>query len=64
MSDHAALTPAPQTTGVPSAPEAAKVEPALIVMNAAGATLADKQTDPDRPGTECDHFRRSSVCAN
>jgi hypothetical protein len=33
--------PAHKVIGVPSAPEAVKVEPALIVMNAAGATLAD-----------------------
>ncbi len=41
-------TPAPdapkqKAIGVPVAPEAAKVEPALIVMNAAGATLADNK---------------------
>lgn len=36
-----ANAPVPKTIGKPSAPEAAKVEPALIVMNAAGATLAD-----------------------
>jgi hypothetical protein len=35
--------PAQKTIGVPSAPEAAKMEPALIVMNAAGATLADNK---------------------
>ncbi|HEY2134112.1 MAG TPA: hypothetical protein VGH36_14255 [Acetobacteraceae bacterium] len=35
--------PAQKTIGVPTAPQAAKVEPALIVMNAAGATLADNQ---------------------
>jgi hypothetical protein len=34
---------AQKTIGVPSAAEAAKVEPALIVMNAAGATLADNK---------------------
>ncbi|MDB5402965.1 MAG: hypothetical protein JWQ55_4983 [Rhodopila sp.] len=35
--------PAQKTIGVPSAPETAKVEPALIVMNAAGAILADNK---------------------
>ena len=35
--------PAPKTIGVPGTPEAAKVEPALIVMNASGATLADNK---------------------
>src|SRR5208283_3965708 len=35
--------PAQKTIGVPNAPEAAKVEPALIVMNAAGAILADNK---------------------
>lgn len=35
--------PSPKMIGVPSAPQAAKVEPALIVMNAAGATLADNK---------------------
>jgi hypothetical protein len=35
--------PAQKTIGLPSAPEAAKVEPALIVMNAAGAILADNK---------------------
>jgi hypothetical protein len=35
--------PALRTIGKPSAPEAAKIEPALIVMNAAGATLADNR---------------------
>jgi hypothetical protein len=34
---------AQKTIGVPSASEATKVEPALIVMNAAGATLADNK---------------------
>ncbi len=34
-------TPARTTIGVPRTSEAAKVEPALIVMNAAGAILAD-----------------------
>ena len=35
--------PAQKTIGVPSALEAAKLEPALIVMNAAGAILADSK---------------------
>jgi hypothetical protein len=35
--------PERKTIGVPSMPDAAKVEPALIVMNAAGATLADNK---------------------
>jgi hypothetical protein len=35
--------PALKTIGVPSKPQAAKVEPSLIVMNAAGATLADNK---------------------
>jgi hypothetical protein len=35
--------PEPKTIGVPSTLEAAKVEPALIVMNAAGAILADNK---------------------
>lgn len=35
--------PALKTIGVPGTPPAAKVEPALIVMNAAGATLADNK---------------------
>jgi hypothetical protein len=35
--------PAQKTIGMPSAPEAGKVEPALIVMNAAGAILADSK---------------------
>ncbi len=38
-----ANVPAPKTIGVPSTPAAAKVEPALIVMNAGGATLADNK---------------------
>jgi hypothetical protein len=38
-----ATEPAPKTIGTPSTPQAAKVEPALIVMNATGATLADNQ---------------------
>jgi hypothetical protein len=33
--------PAQKTIGVTSTPEAAKADPALIVMNAAGAILAD-----------------------
>jgi hypothetical protein len=32
-----------KTIGLPSKPEAAKIEPSLIVMNAAGATLADNK---------------------
>jgi hypothetical protein len=35
--------PAQKTIGVPKSLEAAKVEPALIVMNAAGATLEDNK---------------------
>jgi hypothetical protein len=35
--------PEPKTIGVPGTPEAAKVEPALIVMNSSGATLADNK---------------------
>lgn len=35
--------PEPRTIGVPSTLEAAKVEPALIVMNATGAILADNK---------------------
>ena len=35
--------PTQKTIGAPSAPEAAKVEPALIVMNASGATLLDNK---------------------
>jgi hypothetical protein len=35
--------PAPKTIGVPTTPQPEKVEPALIVMNATGATLADNQ---------------------
>jgi len=35
--------PARKAIGTPSTPEAAKVEPALIVMNAAGAILADNK---------------------
>jgi hypothetical protein len=35
--------PAQKTIGEPSTTQAAKVEPALIVMNAAGATLADNK---------------------
>jgi hypothetical protein len=36
-------TPALKTIGTPSTPEAPKTEPALIVMNAAGATLAENK---------------------
>jgi hypothetical protein len=36
-------TPPDKTIGVPSSQEAAKVEPALIVMNASGAILADNK---------------------
>jgi hypothetical protein len=35
--------PEPKKIGVPSTLEAAKVEPALIVMNSSGATLADSK---------------------
>jgi hypothetical protein len=36
-------TPVQKTIGMPSTAEAAKVEPALIVMNAAGAALVDNK---------------------
>jgi hypothetical protein len=39
----ASNTPRQKTIGVPSTLEAAKVEPALIVMNATGAILADNK---------------------
>ncbi len=64
--------PAPKTIGAPSSSEAAKIEPALIVMNAAAATLADNKLTlngiapsaiifADRPRRAAGHARTTDL---